>query len=369
MTYRTRWLGVSRSSSEAPSELPAPGEPQGESASFPRSGHRMSRPSWRSRLGQVPMLGWLAVVVVVVVALALLVAGTGGSQNRSGLRWASGVYPEDGTPAGAAAFAAWRGRPLDVVDAWSARATWAQIDDPTWLYQRWRGQPYTMAFGVPMIPEGVPGVSLQACAAGAYNAHWRDFGQVISSYGLGHSIIRLGWEFNGTWYVWKATDPTVWAHCWQQIVTAARATAPNLQWDWDVNRGVSGGLANPALAYPGNAYVSMIGVDSYDSWPPATTTVGWQTQLNGPQGLNYWLKFARAHGKLLSVPEWGNVATGAGSGGDDPHYVKEMRGFFAANAADIAFECNFQGDQSTTGASYGSGTSIAKASAAYKAGF
>jgi Glycosyl hydrolase family 26 len=370
MTYRTRWLGVSRTSPAPPGELLAPSEPPGEPARSPGPGRWMPGLNWRSRLGPVPVLGWLALVVaVVVVGLALFVTGPGGSPNRSGLPWASGVYPEDGTPAGAAAFAAWRGRPLDVVDAWSARATWAQIDDPTWLYQRWRGQRYTMAFGVPMIPEGVPGVSLQACANGAYDAYWREFGQVISSYGLGNSIIRLGWEFNGTWYAWKATDPTVWARCWQQIVTAARATAPNLRWDWDVNRGVSGGLANPALAYPGNAYVSMIGVDSYDSWPAATTTAGWQTQLNGPQGLNYWLSFAKAHGKLLSVPEWGNVATGAGSGGDDPQYVTDMRDFFAANAADIAFECSFQGDQSTTGASYGAGTSIAKASAAYKAGF
>jgi hypothetical protein len=359
MTNWTRRLG----------ELLAPPEPPDEPARSPGSHRRLSRLSRRSRLGPVPVLGWLALVIVVATGSAVFFADTGGSPNRSGLPWDSGVYPLDGTPAGAAAFAAWRGRPLDVVDARSARATWAQVVDPTWLYQRWRGQPYTMAFGVPMIPQDVPGVSLQACADGAYDAYWREFGQVISSYGLGRSIIRLGWEFNGTWYVWTATDPTVWVRCWQQIVTAVRSTAPDLRWDWDVNRGASGGLANPALAYPGNSYVSMIGIDSYDSSPPATTAAGWQTQLNGPQGLNYWLKFARAHGKLLSVPEWGNDATGTDSGGDDPQYVRDMRDFFAANAAYIAFECNFQGYQFTTGASYGAGTSIPKASAAYKAGF
>jgi hypothetical protein len=46
-----------------------------------------------------------------------------------------------------------------------------------------------------------------------------------------------------------------------------------------------------------------------------------------------------------------------------------MRDFFAANAAEIAFECSFQGDQSTTGASYGPGSSVPNASAAYKTGF
>ena len=226
-----------------------------------------------------------------------------------------------------------------------------------------------MAFGVAMLPENVPGVSLQACANGAYDSHWQEFGRVISSYGLGNSIIRLGWEFNGNWYVWQASNPTTWAHCWQQIVTSARSTAPGLQWDWNVERGVSAGLANPALAYPGNIYVTLIGIDSYDSWPPATTVSGWRSQLNGVQGLNYWLAFAKRHGKLLSVPEWGNVHTGASAGGDDPQYVKDMSTFFAANFAEIAFECNFQGDLSSSGGGYGMGTLVPKAAAAYRARF
>ena len=67
----------------------------------------------------------------------------------------------------------------------------------------------------------------------------------------------------------------------------------------------------------------MIGVDSYDWWPAATTAAGWNQQLNQPQGLNYWLSFAEAHGKKLAVPEWGSVSTSisAGAGGDDPAYV------------------------------------------------
>ena len=170
--------------------------------------HRTFRLAGPGPLGSVPHLRWLALGIAVVVGVALfIVAATGKPAHRSGLPWASGVYALDGTPAGAAAFAAWRGRQLDVVDAWSARATWAQIDDPTWLYQRWQDKPYTMAFGVPMLPENVSGVSLQACADGAYDAYWHEFGTVISSYGLGRSIIRLGWEFNGNWYAWQATNP------------------------------------------------------------------------------------------------------------------------------------------------------------------
>ena len=137
---------------------------------------------------------------------------------------------------------------------------------------------------------------------GAYNAYWREFGTVISSYGLGTSIIRLGWQMNGNWYVWQATDPTAWAHCWQQIVTSARSTAPKLQWDWDVNRGESKGLANPVLAYPGNAYVEHDRDRQLRLVAVSDDRRRLAGPLNGPQGLNYWLKFAKAHGKLLSVP-------------------------------------------------------------------
>jgi hypothetical protein len=291
------------------------------------------------------------------------------AKTLSGLPWASGAYLPNDTPAGAASFATWRGRPLDVVEDWSARATWSDIIDPTWLYQTWQGAPYTMSFGVAMLPENVAGVSLQACANGSYNSYWRQFGSVISSYGLGHSIIRLGWEFNGDWYVWAATQPTVWAKCWQQVVTSARSTAPGLQWDWNVNRGVSGGLADPTQAYPGNAYVNIVGVDSYDNWPAATTPAGWQTQLNGTQGLNYWLAFAKAHGKPLSVPEWANVSSGPSNGGDDVAYVNDMRSFFAANAANIAYEASFQAVPSPTEWAYGPGTAVPNSAAAYRAGF
>jgi hypothetical protein len=46
-----------------------------------------------------------------------------------------------------------------------------------------------------------------------------------------------------------------------------------------------------------------------------------------------------------------------------------MKGFFAANTAHLAFEANFQGAPSSTGGSYGTGSTVPKASAAYQAGF
>ena len=307
-----------------------------------------------------------------VIGLTLTTVFAFGASAQAHPRWASGVYQPNATPASVGAFGTWRGAPVDVATVWANRASWNDIINPAWLYQRWQGSPETIAYTVPMLPEGVAGVSIQACATGSYNSYWRQFGTNISAYGLGNSIIRLGWEFNGNWYIWAATNPAAWVRCWQQIVTSARATAPGLQWDWNVNRGASTGLADPTQAYPGNAYVNTIGVDSYDIWPPATTSGGWNSQLNGTQGLMYWLNFARDHGKRFAVPEWGNVmpgtvASGSNAGGDDPAYVNDMLGFFQANSAEIAWEANFQSP--STGGVYGAGTQVPRASAAYKADF
>jgi Glycosyl hydrolase family 26 len=319
-----------------------------------------------------------AAAITVPVALATsasaFAAPAAPAANASGLPWSSGVYLPGATPASVDAFGAWRGHPVDVVTAWGNRATWNDITNPAFLYKQWQGTAKTMAFGVAMLPENVAGVSLQACAAGDYNSYWRQFGTNISAYGLGSSIIRLGWEFNGNWYAWQATSPATWATCWQQIVTSARTTAPNLQWDWNVNRGVSAGLADPTQAYPGDAYVTTIGVDSYDMWPGATTAANWNTQLNGPQGLNYWLAFAKAHGKKLAVPEWGNVTTGGSPGGDNPAYVNDMDNFFQTNAASIAYESTFQnttvgGNYGTNGNYGGTNTPVPNAAAAYKTDF
>jgi len=340
----------------------------GESTSTSSAPRRHPRRARLLRAAATVTATGSAMILTAVCTAAASAATQSAAVNPSGLAWASGISQTDSTPASLAAFGAWRGHPVDVATVWGNNATWNDLIDPAWLYQRWQGAPEALAIGMPMLPEGVSGVSLQACASGTYNSYWRQFGSNISAYGLGDSMIRLGWEFNGSWYIWSATDPATWVKCWQQIVTSARATAPNLRWDWNVNRGVSRGLTDPTKAYPGNAYVNTIGVDSYDQWPPVNATNGWNKQLNGTQGLSYWLNFAIAHGKKLAIPEWGNMTTGGDPGGDDPAYVNDMLGFFKAHSQNVAWESNSQGSN-LGGSGYGPGSTLPKSSAAYQAGF
>jgi hypothetical protein len=265
------------------------------------------------------------------------------------LPWASGVYVPGSSRDKIAEFAAFRGRPVDVVVDWSARGTWDEIVNPGWLYDAWQGTPYTKVFGVAPIPENGSG-DLGSCAGGAYDDKWRQFGTNIKARGLAdQSIIRLGWEFNGNWYAWSAYDPATFAACFRRIVSAAESTAPELRWDWNVNRGRGHSVSDARAAYPGDEYVDIVGIDSYDMWPGVTDQKSWDEHLNGQYGLKFWVDFAREHGKKVSIPEWGvfpGTAQAGANGGDNPLYVTKMHEFFRSLGDDLAYEAYFNEDQS-----------------------
>ena len=291
--------------------------------------------------------------------------------NLSGLAWNSGVYIPGSSKTKAAAFAAWRGRPLDAVVDWSARATWSDIVNPGWLYDAWAGTPYTKVIGVAMVPEQDSTATMAGCAAGSYNDKWRQFGTNIASRGLASTtIIRLGWEFNGNWYKWSAYDPAQFAACWRHIVSSAESTAPALRWDWTVNRGEGQSVSDPTTAYPGDSFVDIVGVDSYDGYPGAVDAASWDRHLNGAYGLQFWANFAAAHAKKMSVPEWGvypGTAWAGNNGGDNPYYIAKMVGFFKANAATLAYESYFNEPASYFAGSIYGPVQAPKASAQYLA--
>jgi hypothetical protein len=290
--------------------------------------------------------------------------------HRSGLPWRSGVYMPGSNAGTFDAFGTWRGRPLDVVVDWSARQNWSEIVNPDWLYRAWAGTAHTKVFGVAMVPEADGSATVARCATGAYDDKWREFGRNIAAAGLaGSTIVRLGWEFNGDWYKWTARDPQAWAQCWREIVGAAEETAPALRWEWTVNRGVSAGLRDARQAWPGDAYVDIVGIDSYDMYPGVHTEAQWQQHLSGEYGLQFWADFARAHGKSLSVPEWGvypGTLHAGNNGGDNPFYIQKMFEFFRSLGPLLAYEAYFNDKGSYYAGSLFSPVQAPQAAATYR---
>jgi hypothetical protein len=276
-----------------------------------------------------------------------------------------GVYagPASKGVAGAAAFGALAGAaPTGVLD-FASTQDWAGITGPNWLLDPRVGSSARLEYSLPMFPDGSQ-YSLAACAAGAYNAEWKLTAQSLVSHHLANTIVRPGWEFNGTWYHWSAkNDINGFVGCFRQIVTTMRSVpGQHLAFDWNPNIGAN---AFPAeQAYPGDGYVDYVGVDIYDtSWshypsaqPAAAQAAAWNDDLNGNHGLAFWSNFAKSHHKPTAITEWGVASLTNGHGGnDDPAFVDHLFDFITAPANNVAYGHYFDwtsgaGDHKLTGA-------------------
>ncbi|MGF7234446.1 MAG: glycosyl hydrolase, partial [Frankia sp.] len=289
----------------------------------------------------------------------------------SGLPWLSGVWTT-GDKAGDLAFGAWRGRSLDLVQVYASRDQgWAGITNP-WPVSTYAGFAGRLVLSVPTFPQGAG--SNAACASGAYNNYWGQLGTFLKSHGRANTIVRLGWEFNGTWMYWHS-DPSGQASkgCFQQAAKSMRATDPQILLDWTFTAHGSQvpSSGNPYDAYPGNAYVDFIGIDSYDMAPASPTAAAFSAQCNGSNGMCKAIAFARANGKKLGVGEWGVAScSSSGGGGDNPLYIQKMFATFMANRDVMGYDAYFDDpDAGNVCSSIVNGRQNSKAAAAYKALF
>jgi hypothetical protein len=288
-------------------------------------------------------------------------------------------------------------------------ADWANIQGEGWILQPWgdwvnetAGSPWAgqtpanprqMVFSLPMLPADPNNSSLPlsgtSLANGADEADYHyaatyfvPLAKNLVKFGLGNSIIRLGWEWNGNWYAWgirSDADAKNFAIYWANIVSAMRAVpgAQNLQFCWNASNSYSiSGLTRSQTqqaytdAYPGNAYVDYIGDDVYDSsyakynsgpnsgsyyypWPAGDSAADilarqqlvWTNSItaSGVFGLSYWSSFATTQGRPLAIPEWG-LYTQTGSshgGGDDTYYIQQMFDYIQNPANNVYFASYF----------------------------
>jgi hypothetical protein len=185
--------------------------------------------------------------------------------ERGGLE---GVYVEAADPSGVAAFgAATKTSPTIASDYLPYNDGWTGMDGSggslDWMFaQGWTGTGYTLSLGVPIIPSdasGNPVGTLAQGATGAYNSYYVTLAQTLVAAGESNAYLRLGWEFDGSWYAWNATTPSAeasYATYFQQIVTPCAR--------WPAKTSGSSGTPTPTRS-PRRATTSP--------WPtPATRT-------------------------------------------------------------------------------------------------
>lgn len=266
---------------------------------------------------------------------------------------AAGLYagPAAKNPAGADAFDQLTGQRTTHLVDFTPTTSWSQIEGQSWLLGAYAQQSRTLEYSVPVVPD-IAGASLAGCAKGEYDVHWTTLATNLVAAKLGGTVVRPGWEFNGNWYRWSAAAaPADFASCFRHVVTSMRAVAgQRFTFTWNV--AVQRQQFPAELAWPGDDYVDVVGVDVYDqSWawyqPGVTPTAvardkTWNDLYRGDHGLLFWRDFAVAHGKRLALPEWGlNQMPNGRGGGDNATFVDRIFDFVEDPANRVAYATYF----------------------------
>lgn len=321
-------------------------------------------------------------LVAVGVALAAVVINAAGADKvppASAGGPALGVYRGANATAKVDAFAAWLGRPAIWGEDFIGSESWSNVGWPIWWLKTWSAWVHEkpgrrFVFAVPLLPGPVDGsgptagnvgrgeaVSLERGAHGDYNINFKQLAENLVAHQLADTVLRPGWEFNGDWYTWRAKGKEqALAEYWRQIVKTMRAVpgTEKLLFCWNPTLGPQQFPAEQA--WPGDAFVDLVGVDVYDeSWQPNTypwpegasadviearQKKVWESELyGGNHGLAFWSKFAREHGKRMAICEWGVKLRPGGHGGrDNPFFVEQMHRFINDPANQVLFHCYFE---------------------------
>ncbi len=272
-------------------------------------------------------------------------------RSRSGLPWLSGVWSGGRfSPAAVAAYGKWRGRPIDIVTAFSAQGSYAAIASRTWSINVWKGVPGRLSYALAILPDSGEG-SLTSIARGDQDWVWRAVARNLKAAGRGNSVVRIAWEANLPDWRWGATAASARAFraAFRRVALTMTRTAPGLVIDFGIGcgpglRGSRNRTAPLSMLYPGDDVVDLIHCDVYDWW--ATRVRGTDLRpLTRPRygtGLADIASFARRHHKPMGVGEWGLATPANGhGGGDNPAFVAAMHRFLVANADVVAYECYF----------------------------
>ncbi len=267
--------------------------------------------------------------------------------------------------------------------------TWSDWEQP-WMFSTtgdnfdsWlrASSAHQVVMGMDLIPQSVmdnsdPLTWESACAAGSYDPEAVALARNLVSYGAGGIVIRLGIEANGAWEAdYTGSSPAElsdWAQCYDNEVTAMRSV-PGTHFLFVWNPNICTQDFPLSQWYPGNFYVDIIGADAYDQDCGTLKSVsqeGWSAYANDSSAntpndpnfpsFNNIEAFAVAHGKPMSLPEWG---LGQGTP-DDAQYVTDLSQMF--NHDDFAFESYF--DTNDDGIDP-LGADIPNATTAYAEGF
>ena len=222
-------------------------------------------------------------------------------------------------------FESWIGKDVDFVSAHTGRANWSDWQTSV-LYAAniFKSLDTPLQWTIPMFANGG---NLVAAANGDYDSHYLQAAKDILSASAGQDeiVIRVGEEFNGSWMPWAAKGHEQdFVQAYRNFVDTFRSVSDKFVFEWNVNVGDAG--MNPALAYPGDNYVDIIGGDFYyNRWFSPNPDQAWSQMVNQTYGLQWLSDFANAHGKPMGFSEWGVQSDNAQS------YIADVANWFSTH--------------------------------------
>jgi Glycosyl hydrolase family 26 len=296
---------------------------------MPKAQPRVSRPA--------DSIGFSAVLASCILAFAPGV--------RAEAPLPLGVYLGNGQTGVARmpAFTKWLGREPDRILDFLAYDSWASFEsDARWTCESWGGfgkRPIVSAvtMSVPLTVQGTP---LAYVAAGAHDKTYLAVARDLVDNGWGDAVIRIGWEFNGSWMPWAAgRDPVAYVAAYRRVVGLMRSV-PGARFTFDWCCACGKNAIAPDSVYPGDDVVDIMGMDVYTRYYnsfDAIPSLRWRGIRVTAFGLDWLVRYSAEHHKRISIPEWGTgewlVNDGGTGGGDDPLFVEDMADFLRENHA------------------------------------
>lgn len=279
----------------------------------------------------------MCIFLSIAVSLSTPWRAVGASATRaSGLPFDSGAFTGQSS-ARAAALAADRGAPLDVVSVFASDSSVSEEAKGWWVESAPSGFSGTLAIGVPLWPLDS---SVDAAARGDLDPMYRQIATELRDAGFSNSYVRLSWEMNipSTYDSATVANQTQWVAAFRRAATQFKSVSSDFRIVFNPNLGDGQTGIEAEDVWPGDDYVDVVGVDAYDWWPAYNSDANWQLHFAGSHGLNFWMTYARAHGKKFALPEWAVVDADPQAGGDDPRYVDYMYTYLRDNAGEVAYE-------------------------------
>jgi hypothetical protein len=240
-------------------------------------------------------------------------------------------------------FTKWLGREPNRVLDFLAYDSWASFEsDARWTCESWGGfgkRPIvsSMTYSIPLTVQGTP---LSEVAAGKHDRTYLAVARDMIDNGWAHAVVRLGWEFNGSWMPWSASkDPAAYVAAYRRVVMLMRSV-PGARFTFDWCSACGRNAISPDSVYPGDDVVDIIGMDVYTRYYnsfDAIPSLRWRGLRVTAFGLDWLVRYAAEHHKMISIPEWGTgewlISDGGTGGGDDPLFVANMADFIRENHA------------------------------------